>query len=169
MERFSSIYSDLSPTTYSINWPFTVRSAVPFRKLYLPGWKVTKRHCVYEVFWISRWVWERLRVIRIVATMHRRCCRRCALSECPSSVPPRDDKRIRCQSIVFYSCRPSRRCCSRLSPVVKPSHIHQLHLHRANVCITDTYTGRMRVHGLSHLVNCSLHGRGAPIQLLFEA
>ena len=27
----SSIYSDLSPMTYSINWPITVRSAVPFR------------------------------------------------------------------------------------------------------------------------------------------
>ena len=35
-EWFSSIYSDLSPMTYSINWPITVRSAVPFRKLYLP-------------------------------------------------------------------------------------------------------------------------------------
>jgi len=26
-----AIYSDLSPMTYSINWPITVRSAVPFR------------------------------------------------------------------------------------------------------------------------------------------
>jgi len=25
--------------TYSINWPITVRSAVPFRKLYLPSYK----------------------------------------------------------------------------------------------------------------------------------
>ena len=31
-----SVYSDLSQMTYSINWPITVRSAVPFRKLYIP-------------------------------------------------------------------------------------------------------------------------------------
>jgi len=40
MELFYSIYSDLSPITYSINRPITVHSAIPFRKLYLPstGW-----------------------------------------------------------------------------------------------------------------------------------
>jgi len=36
-ERFSSIYSDLSLMTNSINWPITVRSTVPFWKLYLPS------------------------------------------------------------------------------------------------------------------------------------
>ena len=35
-ERFSSIYSNLSSKTNSINWPITVCSAFPFRKLLSP-------------------------------------------------------------------------------------------------------------------------------------
>ena len=47
MERFSSIYSDLSPMTYSINWPITVRSAVPFRSgnYYGPTPVAPRRRC----------------------------------------------------------------------------------------------------------------------------
>ena len=46
MERFSSTYSDLSPMTYSINWPITVRSAVPFPgNYYGPTPVAPRRRC----------------------------------------------------------------------------------------------------------------------------